>query len=82
MLKKPRFSSKRHRGLTARATNASKNETYAGRAILPADFFNSLLSLFSHFPSAARQLSVAAPACRIIPCATDMRDGPRGEPPR
>ena len=41
LLKKPILSSKRHRGLIARATNALKSETVVGRAILPADFFNS-----------------------------------------
>jgi hypothetical protein len=41
LLKKWRFGSKRHRGLIARATKAKKNETFTGRAILPADFFNS-----------------------------------------
>jgi len=40
-LKKSHFSAKRHRGLIARATNASKNESFVGRAILPVDFFNS-----------------------------------------
>jgi hypothetical protein len=41
LLKKSRFSSKRHRGPIARATNTLKSGTFVGRAILPADFLNS-----------------------------------------